>query len=526
MGSGKSTVGRLLAERLKRPFIDIDERVEKRAGCSVAELFARAGEEAFRRLEAEALAEALAEKAAVIATGGGALLDEDSREQARRRGAVAVLLVDPAQVLQRVGREGAADRPLLDRDPERLRRRLADRAAKYARAAHIAVDTTRLTPVQVADRVIAKLERLAQGEPRLVPIRSGAGRYEVWVGFGLLEEAGLRAAAAVSGRRALIVSDEQVGPLYLDLVAQSFRTVGFTVARLEVPAGEAIKALPWVERIYDAALDAELDRRSLMVALGGGVIGDLVGFAAATYMRGIPVVQIPTSLLAQIDASVGGKTGVNHARGKNLIGAFHPPALVLCDLDVLTTLPEREWRAGLAEAVKHGVLADAGYFEWIERQAAALTARREDVRLPLVLRSIEIKAAVVEEDEREADRRAVLNLGHTIGHAIETCLGYRHWLHGEAVAVGLVAVSRLACRLGLLAQGDADRIEAVLRNLGLPTRLPPGLAPERVLAATRTDKKRIDGHVRWVLPVKIGRVILSRDVPPEAVSEVLAGLVP
>ena len=518
MGAGKSTVGALLAQRLRRPFIDLDREIERSTGQSIPTIFSEQGEAGFRRLEAQALAEALAGPEAVIAAGGGALLAAESRRRARRAGFVAALTAPPAELHRRAGASG--QRPLWSADPEDFRRRLAARAAAYAAAAHVAVDAGG-EPEEVAARVE---QALAFGPARrTVRVGAAAGAYGVTIGRGLLAESGC-VQPRVPGRSALIVTDRHVAAHYLEPVRRAYLAAGFTVAEAIVEPGESSKTLGEVERLCGAAVTAGLDRGSVIVALGGGVVGDLAGFTAATYMRGVSFVQIPTTLLAQVDASVGGKTGVNHPLGKNLMGAFWPPALVLCDLDVLDTLPAREWRAGLAEAVKHGVLADAAYFRWMEREAPRLAANDPQARRRLVHRSVQIKARVVTADEREKGARAWLNLGHTVGHAIETALGYRDWLHGEAVAVGLVAAARLAVRLGLSAPTDASRIEGLLQRLNLPTRMPPGLTPDRVLAAAGSDKKRRDGRLRWVLPAGLGRVVIRDDVPADQVLSILQEL--
>ncbi|HEX6988801.1 MAG TPA: 3-dehydroquinate synthase [Bacillota bacterium] len=519
MGAGKTTVGALLAQRLQRPFIDLDREIERRAGRGIAAVFAEEGEAGFRRLEAGVLADVLAGAPAVIAAGGGALLAPDSRRRARRAGTVVALAAPPADLHRRAGEAG--HRPLWSPDPEDFRRRLAERAAAYAAAAHLVVDAGG-EPTEVAARIeVALADARAR---RTIRVPAAAGAYPVIIGRGLLAESGLRTAGRVTGRQALIVTDRNVAEHHLEPVRRAYLAAGFTVGVVVVDPGETSKSLSVVERVCGTAVEAGLDRRSVVVALGGGVVGDLTGFAAATFMRGVACVQIPTSLLAQIDASVGGKTAVNHPLGKNLIGAFWPPSLVLCDLDVLDTLPPREWRAGLAEAVKHGVLGEAAYFRWMEREATRLAAADPAVRHCLVQRSVRIKARIVAADEREHGTRAWLNLGHTIGHAVEAALGYRDWVHGEAVAVGLVAAARLSARLGLFPAVDAARVERLLHRLGLPTRLPAGLSPQQVLAAAGSDKKRRDGRLRWVLPAGLGRVVIRDDVPSEAVLATLQDL--
>lgn len=527
MGTGKSSIGRILAKQWRRPCVDVDRLIEQKTGKTIPEIFETQGEAAFRALEAEVFAEALATTPpAVISTGGGTLLNPDSARRAREAGLVVCLLATPEAITNRVKGRSAERRPLFTADPEQLRGRLAERAPAYSAAAHVAVDSSKLDHAAVAKCIERALERYASPGRATVDVAAASHSYQVEIGYDLLAEAGLRCAERLRGRRALLVSDETVAPLYLSALERSFLGAGFRTATLTLPPGEGSKTFASLLPIYDAALAAGLDRDDLIVALGGGVIGDVVGFAAATYLRGVAVAQVPTTLLAQIDASIGGKTAVNHPRGKNLIGAFHPPLRVTCDLTTLGSLPPREWRAGLAEAVKHGVLADADYFAWLEAHRSEIGANDPSIRLPLVRRSVEIKKAVVEADEREAEQRAFLNLGHTVGHAIEACLDYRDWLHGEAVAAGLVAAMRLAAALGMVADDEAERVERLLAALSLPTRLPAGIAPEQILERTRADKKMRQGRLRWVLPTRIGRVTLRDDVPPETVLAVLRDLTP
>lgn len=525
MGVGKTTNGRLLAKQSGREFVDLDTMIEARLGRSIATIFADEGEDAFRRYELETLRDALATvppNGLVLATGGGCLLAPEAAAAARAAGVVVCLAAPPQLVLGRVSKAGAARRPLWSNDVETVRRRLAERAAAYARAADVVIDVGlgSGSSSEVVAQIMSALQHLP--ERRSIRIAAAAGDYDVAIGYGLLAEAGLRVSELVSGRRALIVTDENVAEHYLDQAERSFQAAGFVTGRAVVPVGESSKTVDYAQQLYDAAVQVGLDRNCPIIALGGGVVGDLAGFVAGTFLRGVPFIQIPTSLLAQIDASVGGKTGVNHAAGKNLIGVFHPPRLVVCDLDVLDTLPQREWQAGLAEAVKHGLLADADYFRWLEEAATELRRRDAGVRRNLVMRSVEIKAAVVTADEREHGPRMALNLGHTIGHAIEAALGYGQWLHGEAVAAGLVAAADLAMRLDLTSADDVRRIKELLTALGLPTRLPKGLIAQQVLQAAGTDKKRVDRQLRWVLPNGIGRVVIRDDVPEQSVLEVLS----
>jgi 3-dehydroquinate synthase len=347
--------------------------------------------------------------------------------------------------------------------------------------------------------------------------------YPILIGTAFLEragslvhEAGLRGAAA-------LVQDSAVAGTYGAAVRASLEAAGYRVAPVVVPSGEGSKSLAQLGRLYDALAEAEIDRASFVVALGGGVAGDLAGFAAATFLRGIDFVQIPTTLLAQVDASVGGKTGIDLPSGKNLAGAFHQPRLVLIDLDTLRTLPEAEVRAGMAEIVKYGVIADSDLFEYLESNLPAVRAHQPDVLAHLVGRSCEIKAEVVGKDERESGLRAILNYGHTVGHAVEAVAGYGTYLHGEAVAIGMAAAGEIAVRLGWLAAPEADRIRRLLAAYGLPTRLRAPLAETELLHAMRRDKKSRAGELRFVLARRIGAVEVT-PVPEELVRAGLAAV--
>jgi 3-dehydroquinate synthase len=332
------------------------------------------------------------------------------------------------------------------------------------------------------------------------------GEYPVYVERGGIARLDEIVKRHLPGRRVAMIADQAVLALYRD---GRFGKVSWDGETVTFPSGEASKTRDSWARLTDALLLRELGRDSGLIALGGGVAGDLAGFVAATYMRGLPYIQVPTTLLAMLDASVGGKTGVDAPQGKNLIGAFHPPVAVVADPDALATLPEREFRGGLAEAVKHGLIADREYFRWIEREAEPLLRRDAAALEELVRRSVEIKADVVSGDEREAGRRAILNAGHTVAHAIERASGYEV-PHGEAVGLGLVAECELAVRLGLAAPALGERVEALLRRLGLPVRLPRPIAADALLAAMASDKKNRGARLRFSLPSALGETLRDR----------------
>jgi len=355
-----------------------------------------------------------------------------------------------------------------------------------------------------------------------VPVDTGSERYDILIGGGLLGAAtawqGLPRAA-----QALIVSNTAVAPLYARQLREAIAGLYGTVSVLELPDGEAHKDWRTLNLIFDRLLADGSDRQTVLFALGGGVVGDITGFAAACYMRGVPFVQVPTTLLAQVDSSVGGKTAINHPAGKNMIGAFYQPRRVVCDLDTLRTLPQRELCAGLAEVIKYGPIADAGFLDWIEQHLDALLARDAAALAHAVRRSCEIKVWVVGQDEREGGLRAILNFGHTFGHAIEAGLGYGEWLHGEAVGCGMVMAAELSARLGLVPPAFAARVRRLVERAGLPVR-GPDLGPERYLELMRVDKKAQGGEIRFVLIEAPGRAVL-RPAPDASVREVLAACV-
>ena len=358
----------------------------------------------------------------------------------------------------------------------------------------------------------------AQIPVRRVAVSLGERSYGVVIGHGLLDDASAWGAGASSS--AMVVTNPTVARLYLARLRRTLQTLHRQVFSIELPDGEAHKDWSTLNTVFDALLRHGCDRGTTLYALGGGVIGDMTGFAAACFMRGVSYVQVPTTLLAQVDSSVGGKTAINHPIGKNMIGAFHQPLNVVCDLDTLATLPARELRAGLAEVVKYGPIADWAFFEWLERHADELMARAPEAMLHAVNRSCEIKADVVARDEREGGLRAILNFGHTFGHAIEAGLGFGTWLHGEAVAAGMVVAAELSARLGLIDDDVVDRLAALLARFELPTRA-PALGADRYLELMRHDKKVQAGELRFTLLTGRGRAVLQK-APEAAVRDALA----
>jgi 3-dehydroquinate synthase len=351
--------------------------------------------------------------------------------------------------------------------------------------------------------------------------------YEVRIGAGLIERAGAEIGPLLARPRVAVVTDETVSALHLPKLTAAFQAEGIAVSALALPAGEATKGWENLARTTEWLLEAKVERRDVVIALGGGVIGDLVGFSAAILRRGVRFVQLPTTLLAQVDSSVGGKTGINTAQGKNLVGSFHQPSLVLADIGVLDTLPSRDFLSGYGEVVKYGLLGDAGFFDWLEVNGPLLLRGDAAARLHAVTRSVEMKAGIVSRDETEEGERALLNLGHTFCHALEKATGYSdRLLHGEGVAIGCALAFELSSRLGLCAQEDPSRVRAHLKSMGMKVDLAdiPGELPgaEALVALMGQDKKVVDGRLRFILARGVGEAFVAADVPTEAVQRVLS----
>ena len=496
-GSGKSSLGRLLAAKLRFPFWDLDEEIQTRSKLTIPEIFVRQGEVGFRRREREVLRQLLKHREGVLSLGGGALLDPSSRLLAESSGPVLCLHASIERLLERMGSDDT-DRPLLAGDLRlRLESLLAQRAVHYASF-----------PQQLdANQPIERIARQAQMRVGAYHVEGMGQGYDVRIHEGSLEAIGDMLAIRGLKGPVVVVSDENVGPIYTERAVASLQSVGIPAEEAFIPAGEQHKNMQTVSWLWERFLAAKIERSSIVLALGGGVVGDAAGFAAATFLRGVSWVAIPTSLLAMVDASLGGKTGVDLPQGKNLVGAFYPPRLVLADPQLLDTLPEAELRSGLAEVVKAGVIGDPELFDLCARGWKVVRSNLGEV----VRRAMAVKISVIQEDPYEKGRRAALNLGHTLGHAVELVSGFQ-LRHGEAVAIGMVAEARLAERLEIAETGMADEIERVLRGLGLPVEIPAGMEPQAVLSAIQLDKKRLEGSVRFALPVRLGEVRVGVNV--------------
>lgn len=525
-GAGKSAIGKRLAQRFGLPFRDADAEIEAAAGMSITEIFARYGEPHFRDGERRVIARLISGPPIVLAAGGGAYADARTRRVVRDSGALAVWLRCPLPVLVRrvTGRE---HRPMfLNAEPsEVLRRLMATRHPLFAEA-DITVDCSDESPENTTRRVADAIAGWVP--PRRLAVGLGDRGYDILVGPGLLARAGGLIASAIPARRAVVITDTTVAPLHLPALHAGLEAAGIAIAaEIAVPAGEASKGMARLTEVLEAMLAAGVDRRTTVIALGGGVVGDLAGFAAAVALRGLPFVQVPTTLLAQVDSSVGGKTGVNLAAGKNLAGAFHQPRIVLADTGTLATLPPRELRAGYAEVAKHGLL-QGPLWDWCEGHGRAVVAGDHAALAHAVIESCKLKSAVVAEDEREESAeggRALLNLGHTFAHAFEAECGYGgELLHGEAVGVGLGLAAALSARLGHCSQELPGRVMQHLADCGMPARiadLPRRFTVEALLGRMAKDKKVRDGAMRFVLLRGPGDAFTSADVPREVVAGLL-----
>lgn len=517
MGTGKTSVGKELGSRLGYPFIDSDVLIEEREGMPISLVFKEKGEDYFREVERDTIEELSKKKNIVIATGGGVIKNRQNVENLRRRGIIFCLTADPEIILKRVMLEGGK-RPLLDvEEPlNEIKKLLSDREEFY-RQADVFVKTDFITPGETAEDIISLLGL----DTERVNVGLDERSYDIAIGHGLLGKLGLRAREFRPSKVA-IISNETVFPLYKDVVLASMKANDISPEIILMPDGERYKQLEWANNIYGKLLEARFDRNSLIIALGGGVVGDLAGFVAATYMRGIKYIQVPTTLLSQVDSSVGGKTGVNHPLGKNMIGAFYQPSFVLIDVDTLKTLPEKEFLSGIAEVIKYGVIADGEFFDYLKEKREDILSLGDSL-IPLIKHSCEIKADVVSKDEREAGLRAILNFGHTVGHAIETVTGYTKYLHGEAIAIGMRYAADIAVKMGMFEEGSAAEIRSLIESYELPTELPKGINLSDIIDAMKVDKKAMAGKLRFVLPKLIGTVSIVDDVDEGLIKEVLEG---
>lgn len=515
MGTGKTSVGRELSRKLGYPFVDTDVLIEEREGKPVSLIFKEKGEDYFRALEQDTVHEVSKMHNVVIATGGGVIKNRKNVQALGRRGIIVWLKADPGIILKRVMTEGGT-RPLLDVEEPltEINKLLNERLPLYNQA-DTAVDTNYITPEETAQEIIEKL--VLDGKNVTVDLEERS--YNILIGSRMLHKMGLRIKEFRPSRVA-IISNKTIFPMYRDIILSSLREHDIVPEIILLPDGEEYKDLLWTYYIHGELLKARFDRHSLLVAFGGGVVGDITGFVAATYMRGIRYIQVPTTLLSQVDSSVGGKTGINHPLGKNMIGCFYQPSLVFIDIDTLKTLPGREFYAGMAEIIKYGIIADRRLFNLLRTAREGIMSLGDEI-IDVVKRSCEIKADVVSRDEKETGLRAILNFGHTIGHAIETVTGYKKLLHGEAVAMGMCAAAELALRMNIFQQSDSGLIKEMVNMYNLPADIPGDLDVREMMNAMEIDKKAKAGKIRFILPEAIGKVRIEDDVDREVIRKVL-----
>jgi shikimate kinase/3-dehydroquinate synthase len=558
-GTGKSLVAKDAAERLCWGFVDTDDEIVRQAGKPIADIFREEGESTFRKLERDTIEKACRQVRTVIAVGGGAMIDSRNYELLAAAGLIVCLEARAETIYERLFHGAACNpgtevRPLLAVDDplERIRELKASRQPYYAWAdwtihtdalsvseaakevvrawrllgarPHSSMDSGKgLSPLPSVEKQSGSLRKTDKDVACLV--ETATERYPVVVGYGLIDQLGDEMLQAGLSGTAAMVSDRNVFPVYGERVRSVLMKAGFGVDSFIMEPGEKTKSMDSVLGVYDFLVEHRIERDDVIVALGGGVVGDLAGFVAATFLRGIGWVQVPTSVVAMVDAAIGGKVGVNHPQGKNLIGSFHQPALVLADCRTLTTLPERELTSGWAEVVKYGLILDEDFFEFLEANIAQLRKLQRGSLIRAIARSASIKAGIVSRDEKErTGLRTVLNYGHTIGHALEAATQYKRFLHGEAIAIGMMGAARLSQRLGLLSLEAVERQQALLHVFGLPTSLPGDLklSPARITGAMELDKKAKGRAIGWVLLQEIGKATVRSDVPEREVLAVLS----
>ena len=551
MGCGKSSIGKRLAARLGMPFVDADDEIEKAAAKSINEIFADHGEGNFREGERKVIARLLGNGAQVLATGGGAYMHPETRDKIRGMGISIWLRADLPVLMRRVSKRDT--RPLLrSGNPEATMRKLMDaRYPMYAEA-----DLTVESRDEPHETIVAEILNRITDLPALRPVQSNPPKdaiaamptsnatatghvlrtvrvelasraYDVLIGTSLVCNAGPLIKERLGAVKCGVVTDENVARHHLAALEDSLKAAGMFAGSIILKPGEATKCFRELGPLCERLLELGLERGDVVVPFGGGVIGDLAGFAAGILLRGVRFVQIPTSLLAQVDSSVGGKTGINTPQGKNLVGVFHQPNLVLADTDVLTTLPEREVRAGYAEVAKYGLLGDAAFFAWLESHWGGVFGNSGPDLTHAIETSVKAKAAIVARDETETGDRALLNLGHTFGHALEAWTGFSsRLLHGEGVAIGMCLAFRMSEEVGLCPKGTAERVTRHLKAVGLPTAIndiPGGRADaSELFRLMGQDKKVKQGRLTFILVRGIGQAFITRDVEPDTVKAFLA----
>ena len=561
--TGKSVLAPYIADQLDWPVVDLDMEIERAAGRSIEQIFESEGETGFRERERQAVGVAARRDGAVIATGGGVWLDGENRTLLANGGFVVALEARVSTILARYAEteQGTTEvRPMLaSADAERRVETLKAARQPFYALSDLTVHTDEITIGEAVEEVVEAVRRRSAGvlasdarlremqigpgiePPAIVDygpdvgcvVDAGSARYPVYCAWGLLERSGDILDRLGLRGRVFVIADQAIIKSHGAVVLESLHEADRGVESYAVPSGEASKSLPSLEALYEWLSSHRAERRDIIFALGGGVTTDLAGTAAATYLRGMPLVHAPTTVLGMVDAAIGGKVAIDLPSGKNLVGAFYQPRAVIADVATLTTLPPRELRSGFAEVIKHGFIRDEPMLDLLEEGADALLdpgaalvdKSRRQLLVEIITRNQAIKAAVVSADERESDIRAILNYGHTLGHAIEAVTGYSAVLHGEAVGMGMVAVAEIGCSLGLIDEAVVARHRRLLERFGLPTQSPPGLGRSDILEAMSRDKKVVSGKQRWVLLDGVGNPVVRDDVPADVVSDAIDAVV-
>lgn len=539
MGAGKTTIGRIIAERLGCPFYDADDEIVRSAGKSISKIFEEEGEPAFRDLERITIQGLLRHELCVIACGGGAISIPETAQSILENG-LCLWLDTPVDIL--VERTRGSDRPLLKHgDPFDVLSALSEKRRDTYRRAHLHILDDGLSAEDMADRALLQIRDYLfvnnpddDGDDEHVPqalcmtVSLFDRSYPIFIGSGLLEDPEVWLNKEYHGRKAFIITDYNVRAAVTDKFQAALSPLMKSVAVMELSPGEQTKSFERFQTVLEWLIGSGIKRDSLIFAVGGGVIGDLSGFAASTVLRGVEFIQIPTTLLSQVDSSVGGKTGINSKFGKNLIGSFYQPRTVVIDLETLKTLPRREWLSGYAEIVKYALLGDADFFMWLEINGERMLSGVPVSVMRAIEKSCHMKAEIVSKDEREENGlRATLNLGHTFGHALESLMGYNNTLlHGEAVAIGVVLAARLSFELGYLSELDVLRIIKHFKTVGLRTEirevgLPEGTTVEQIVDLMRKDKKSTNSGMAFIVLKKIGFAELTSNVPEGLVYKVV-----
>lgn len=510
MGTGKDSVGRKIAEKTGMIFFSTDKYIEFKEKKTIKKIFKELGEGYFRKLERKAILENIDLKNTVWATGGGIVINDKNRRLLSKIGHVIHLDTKLEALEDRL--KGDMKRPLI-KNKENIRK-IFNRRINLYQFAELKIDTSNKSPGEIADEIIKKLRITKKSKDcptDSILLKTEHKQYPVHIGcHSIVRNAKIRKYLNSNSKRAVVITNTLVGALYLKPLENELKNSGIEPIIFIVPDGETHKNIKTSIKIYDFLLKKKIDRKEPLIALGGGVIGDISGFVASTYKRGIPFVQIPTTLLSQVDSSIGGKTGINHNLGKNMIGTFYQPDLVLIDVGVLLSLPEKEYKNGLAEVIKYGIIKDQSLFSLLIKKKNEILARNIKILSKVVSRCVRIKKEFVEKDEQERKgKREVLNFGHTIGHVIETLTKYSHFRHGEAVSIGMIEESRIAVKNGLLENKDFENIVNLISSYGLPISMPDDIPLDDIKNLIRQDKKASNGRIRLPIPTGIGRVHLK-----------------